>query len=144
MYQESQWIRILFLLSDTSAWLAAQQKDLFKQLQLPGAKQLFRNNYYLSAPAFAHIVERHYHQMVRHPLAAKFTIPIPDILHWIKEAATQNVQLLPTTGNYYRSLNTQTNIGYDCNGAPATVITVITTPAGLIQTAFPGIIGWQQ
>jgi hypothetical protein len=140
MYQETQWIQRLFLLSDTSAWLNVQQKHLFDQLQVPGAKHLFRGNYYLSVASFAHIIERHYHQVARHPQAAKFTIPIPAILHCIKEAARQPVQQLTTTGNCYRSLDTNTDIGFDNAGKRTATVTVITTGGGLIQTAFPGII----
>ena len=140
MYQETQWIQTLFLLSDTSAWLAAQQKDLFNQLQVPGVKQLFLGNYYLSVAAFAHIIERHYHQVARHPQAAKFTISISAILYWIKEAASQPVQPLSTTGNCYRSLDTNTAIGWDKAGKSTATITVITTGGGLIQTAFPGML----
>ncbi len=139
MFNESAYIRLLFLLSDTHGWLQTMEQQLLEQLPLEGSKKkLFKQNYLLTVPAMAHIVERHYYKIQRHPDAGKFTITLPDILYWIKQAATQAMQQVPDSPNLYRWLDTQIIIGFDKQGINTSIITVITSPCGYIKTAFPG------
>ena len=139
MYNEASYIKLLFLLSDTHAWLKDMENGLLQQLPLEGSrKNLFRKSYFLTVTAMAHIVERHYHKIQRHPGTGKFTIELPDILHWIREAKTAEPGLIQTTHNFHRWLDTQQTIGFDKHGVSTTIITVITTADGMIKTAFPG------
>jgi len=139
MFNESSYIRLLFLLSDTHEWLESMEYGLLEQLPMQGSKKnLFRKTYFLTVPAMAHIVERHYHKVQRHPETGKFTIGLQDILHWIREAKTAEPQLIPSTQNFFRWLDTHEMIGFDNDGISTSIITVITTPGGRIQTAFPG------
>jgi hypothetical protein len=114
------------------------EKDVLYQLPLPDKCKLFRKTYYLSASALAHILERHYFKISRHPACGKFTIDIPAIVHWIKE--TFFSEPLPIQGslNFRRSIDTNTLIGFDKEGQQTTFITVITEPGGAVKTAFPG------
>lgn len=138
MYNESEWLKLLFMLSDMQAWINQMEKDLL--MQVPGfdKKKLFRPTYYISASSFAHIIERHYHKIVRHMGVGKFIIPVPDILYWLRLAAQQASLPIPGSLNFYRELDTQTQIGFDKNGNYTSVVTVITDARGCIKTAFPG------
>ncbi|HLP36125.1 hypothetical protein [Lacibacter sp.] len=134
---EHEFIKLLFLLSDTQQWLTQMSHDLLAQL--PNSSRLKQKTYYLSITAFAHIIERHYYRIERHPGTGKFCIPIHDILQHIKEAKDEAPQPVHGTLNLARTKNTGTIIGHERTGTPTTHITVITCPAGNIITAFPGL-----
>lgn len=134
---ELEFIKLLFLLSDTQQWLTQMSHDLFTQM--PNTSRLKQKTYYLSVTAFAHIIERHYYRIERHPGTGKFSIPIHDIIHHIREAKEEQSHPLPGTLNSYRTKNTGTIIGHERTGTPTSIITVITCPAGTIITAFPGL-----
>ncbi len=136
-FNEPHFIKLLFLLSDTQQWLTHMSHDLLSQL--PNSSRLKQKNYYLSITAFAHIIERHYYRIERHPGTGKFCIPIPDILQHIKETKDESPKPVHGTLNYARTKNTGTIIGHERTGTPTTHITVITCPAGNIITAFPGM-----
>jgi len=137
-FDESEWLRLLFMLSDTQTWLNEMEKDLFMKLPLGEKKKLFRKTYYINAQSFAHIIERHYHKIARHIGAGKFIVSVPDILYWLRTAADQPATPLIGTVNFIRELNTGTEIGFDKSGNMTTIITVITDAAGSIKTAFHG------
>ena len=139
-FNEPQFIKLIFLLSDTQTWLEELEKTAFSQLPLPEKKKLFKQNYYLTASALAHIIERHYYKINRHPEAGKFHIELLDILHYIREAKTSTTIPVPGCNNMQRIIQTNQPIGFDQNGQPASSITIITDEAGNIITAFPGII----
>jgi len=67
LFNEAEWLRLLFLISDTVAWIQEMEKSLM--YQLPGAdkSKLFRKTYYLPACSPAHIPEKHYYKIARHP-----------------------------------------------------------------------------
>jgi hypothetical protein len=136
-YQEQEFIKLLFLLSDTQQWLNEMSHDLFTQL--PNTSKLKQKTYYLSITALAHIIERHYYRIERHPGTGKFCVPIHDIIQHIKEAKEETTHPVSGTLNLYRTKNTGTTIGHERNGNPTTHITVITCPGGNIVTAFPGL-----
>lgn len=137
MYSEQEFIKLLFLLSDTQQWLTQMSHDLFSQL--PNSSRLKQKSYYLSITAFAHIIERHYYRIERHPGTGKFCLSVHDIIQHIKEAKEETTQPVHGTLNYYRTKDTGTIIGHERNGNPTSLITVITCPAGNIITAFPGL-----
>src|SRR6185295_17031631 len=87
-FNEQQWLRLLFLLSDTQVWLDDMAKEFFLRLPLQDKKKFFRKTYYLTISSLAHIVERHYYKINRYPQAGKFHIPLTDLLNYIREAAT--------------------------------------------------------
>ena len=134
---ELEFIKLLFLLSDTQQWLTQMSHDLFTQM--PNTSRLKQKTYYLSVTAFAHIIERHYYRIERHPGTGKFSIPIHDIIHHIREAKEEQPHPLHGTLNFQRTKNTGTIIGHERTGTPTSIITVITCPAGNIITAFPGL-----
>lgn len=136
-YSEQEFIKLLFLLADTQQWLTTMSHDLLAQL--PNSSRLKQKSYYLSIAAFAHIIERHYYRIERHPGTGKFSVPLHDIIQHIKEAKEETTQPVHGTLNYYRTKDTGTIIGHERNGTPTSLITVITCPAGNIITAFPGV-----
>ena len=138
MFNESEWLRLLFMLSDMQEWISRMEKDLLMKVPGNEKKKLFRSTYYITAPSFAHIIERHYHKIARHMETGKFIIPVSVILYWLRLAAQQASLPVPGSLNFYRELDTQTQIGFDKNGNDTSVITVITDPGGCIKTAFPG------
>lgn len=136
-HSEQEFIKLLFLLADTQQWLTTMSHDLLAQL--PNSSRLKQKSYYLSITAFAHIIERHYYRIERHPGTGKFSVPLHDIIQHIKQAKEETTQPVHGTLNYYRTKDTGTIIGHERNGTPTSLITVITCPAGNIITAFPGV-----
>ncbi|PVD52048.1 hypothetical protein DC498_11705 [Terrimonas sp.] len=139
-FNETQWLQALFLLADTQSWLQQLQEGLIWQLPVKHRKKLLRKGSYLSSKALAHILERHYYKVPRHPLTGKFTIPIPQIVACIRDACQQPPQLIPCSPHLQRVLDTGTPLGHDTSGNTVTTITVITSTGGEIITAFPGIL----
>jgi hypothetical protein len=138
MFNEQEWIKLLFLLSDTQQWLNDMSNELFLQIPIENKKKFLRRSYRLTATSFAHIIERHYYKIPRHPEAGKFHIPIPDILNHIREAAAIPTTSMPGNQNLLRVLETGHTIGFDRIGQSTTIISIITDTAGNILTAFPG------
>ena len=139
-FNEAQWLRILFLIADTEQWLQQLHKDIFYQLPLKQHKKLLRNNWYLSASVLAHILERHYAPMARHPGAGKFTISVELIVFIIKEAFAAEAKPVPQSCYYQRVWDAGSIVGYNVAGSATQVVTVIADAAGRIITAFPGVI----
>ena len=140
LFDEEQWLKFVFFLGDTSKWIDEQQRLLFQLAPVEGTKKLHRKTFYLTAAAFAHIIERHYYKIQRHPCTAKFTIPVVDILACLRDSSSLATESLKGTINLQRILDTNRIIGYDRSGHNTSVITVITDPGGRIITAFPGHI----
>lgn len=139
-FNESQWLKLLFLLADTQAWIDDMAKENFLQLPVTDKKKCFRKTYWLSATALAHIIERHYYKMNRHPQAGKFHIPVVEIVQLIRDASPLPATPVAGSLNFQRSLHTTNTIGYDKEGNPATAISILTDPGGRIITAFPGLL----
>lgn len=137
-FNESQWLKMLFLLADTQAWIDDMCKQAMAILPATGKKQLQRQGYYLTITALAHIAEKHYHAVARHPHASKFHIPITEIVQYIKEAGNLEPQPISGQNNYYRTLQADKIIGQNTDGIPTNTITIITNSSGNIITAFPG------
>ena len=137
-FDEAEWLKMLFLISDTQQWLDEMEKKIFYQLPLREKRKLFRPDYFLDATTLTHILERHYYKLGRHPGTSKFTIAVADIVHWIKEAYNQVTSPSPGTLSHQRCIDTGQMIGHDRYGQPTTLLTVITDDTGAIKTAFPG------
>jgi hypothetical protein len=137
-FNEGEWLRLLFLMNDTHAWLQDMERSLLYQLLIDDKSKLLRKTYYLSVTSLAHLPEKHYYKISRHPGCSKFTISVFDMVHWIREAF--HTDAVPVTGslNYRRCLDTGTVTGFTKEGADTTLITVITEPGGEVKTAFPG------
>lgn len=136
-FNEAEWIRMLFLLSDTQHWLESMCRNCL--LQLPGdKKKVFRQDYYLTVQAFAHILERHYYKINRHPQVGKFNVPVAEILDLIRNCYAAVSQPVYNSCNNYRWMDTGAGIGFNKQGDLTSVITVITAHDGKIITAFPG------
>lgn len=143
-FNEPEWLRLLFLLSDTQTWLDDMARKAFSQVPVTDKRKFLRKTYYLSLPVLAHILERHYFRINRYPNAGKFTIPVAEILHYIREAFAAPASPLPGCLNFQRVLDTGKNIGFDKSGLPVQVITILTDAAGKIITAFPGFYNLQE
>ncbi|MBO9618539.1 MAG: hypothetical protein J7539_05825 [Niabella sp.] len=138
-FNEPQWLQVLFLLADTQTWLQQLQEGLIWQLPVKNRKRLLRKSWYLSAAALAHILERHYYKVPRHPLASKFTISIPAIVAAIRDAYQQPPMPLQDSTLLQRVWDMGAPVGYDATGRMVSIITVITDASGEIITAFPGV-----
>jgi hypothetical protein len=138
-FDEEAWIRLIFLLSDTQDWLTEMVSGAVMQVPMKNRKRLFRKTYYISISALAHILERHYHKVRRHPDTSKFTIPIPEILSYLRDISAEPGIPIAGSLDFRRTVNVNKVIGYDRNNSPTTHITVLTDTGGRITTAFPGI-----
>jgi hypothetical protein len=137
-FNEYEWLKMLFMLSDMQTWLSEMEKDLFMRQPSVKKKKLFQKTYYLTASSFAHIIERHYYKIPRHIGAAKFTITLPEILDWLRTAFQETAFRPPGSSNYIRELDAGSDIGFDRSGNNTSILTVITDAGGKIITAFPG------
>jgi hypothetical protein len=137
---KDQWLNILFLISDTQTWLDEMQARLIYQLPVKNKKRLLRKSHYLTAPALAHILERHYFKIPRYPNAGKFIIPIAAIVSYIRDAANQPAESMPNSDNLQRIIDAGQHIGFDQQGHATNTITVVSDAGGRIITAFPGTL----
>lgn len=137
-FNETEWLRLLFLLNDTHAWMQEMERSLLYQLPLDCKSRLVRKTYYLSVTSLAHLLEKHYYKISRHPGCSKFTIGIPEIVHHIREAFHAETSPACSSLNFQRIMDTGAVIGITKEGVETTFITVITDPAGGVVTAFPG------
>ena len=139
-FQEEQWINTLFLLSDTQGWIREQQTMLLSLVPLPGMKKFGRHQFHLTVTALAHILERHYFKILRHPNTGKFTISVVEILACIRDAAPETPVPIQGSPNEQRVVDTGRTIGFDQSAVPTSMLTVITDRGGKIITAFPGTL----
>ena len=137
-FNEYEWLRLLFLLNDTQNWLNELINGAVMQVPMKDRKKLFRKTYYISISALAHILERHYYKIPRHPATSKFTVPVTEILSHLRDAFMGSVAPIPGSLNFQRAVDVGRIIGFDRNRLPTTCITVITDSGGRIITAFPG------
>jgi hypothetical protein len=109
---------------------------------LPGAPEgseiLFRKSYYISVTALAHMLERHYYTIPRHPAASKFTVPLIELLSYLRDASTEPASPIPGTLHFKRTLMLDKTIGIDLDHVPTCLLTILTDAGGRIVTAFPG------
>jgi len=96
-YNEEQWIKTVFLLSDIQGWLQEGERSLFYGLSIGCKKKLFRPSYCLGCRAMAHILERDYYKISRHPNCSKFTVPVAYIVSYIRQAAPQTTTSVPNS-----------------------------------------------
>jgi len=138
MFNESEWLKLVFLLADTQSWLNDLVKEAVYRLPLAGNKKFMNKTYYFRIKAMAHILERHYYKINRYPHAGKFHIPVIEIIDHIREAYIIPPLSLTGTLNYYRVKEIDQNIGFDKTGQSTNIITILTDAGGNIITAFPG------
>jgi hypothetical protein len=136
-FNEDQWLNTLFLIQ---TWLDEIHAKLMYQLPVKNKKKLLRKAHFLTAPALAHILERHYHKIHRYPQAGKFTIPIADILSLMRDTVNQPAVPASGTHNLLRTTDTGRHIGFDHHGKPTAIISVLSDAGGKIITAFPGVL----
>lgn len=137
-FNEGEWLKLLFLISDTQDWLNNLAYGAMLQIPIRDRRQLFRKTYYLSATALTHIVERHYYKIMRYPATSKFTIPLTEILSHLREACNAPIIPVPGSMNFQRTIDTGNIIGFDRDNLPSSFITIVTDGGGRIATAFPG------
>jgi hypothetical protein len=138
-FNEEAWLKLIFLLSDTQDWLNEMVSGVVMQLPMNNKKRLFRKTYYITISSLAHILERHYYKIPRHPDCGKFTIPVPEILSHLRDISSEPGTPIPGSLDSQRTANVNKTVGFDRNGLPTTYISVLTDSGGRITTAFPGI-----
>ena len=141
MFNEQDWLKLVFLLNDTQNWIDEMCRETLYQLPVNEKRKFRRKSYYLTIPALAHILEKHYNKIARYPQAAKFTITVVEILNFIRDAYSVQAGPVPGCSNYQRIVDAGMHIGYDRNGLSVQILTIITDPGGKIVTAFPGLAG---
>jgi hypothetical protein len=137
-FNEDAWIKLILLLSDTQDWLNELVTVAVMQVPLKNKKRLLRRTYYLSISSLAHILERHYYKILRHPETSKFTISVPEILSYLRDVSAQPGTPIAGSLDFRRTVDVRKVIGFDRNQLPTSYITVLTDSGGRIITAFPG------
>lgn len=138
-FNEEAWIKLIFLLSDTQDWLNELANGALMQVPMKNRKRLLRKTYYLPLASLAHILERHHIKVPRHPGTGKFTIPVPEILSYLRDISAEPGTPLAGSLDFRRTVNVGKVVGFDQDQLPTTYITVLTDAGGRILTAFPGI-----
>src|SRR6185312_5217654 len=138
-FNEEAWIKLIFLLSDTQDWLNELANGALMQVPMKNRKRLLRKTYYLPLPSLAHILERHHYKIPRHPGTSKFTIPVPEILSFLRNVSEEPGTQVAGSLDFKRTVNVGKIVGFDRDQLPTTYITVLTDSGGRITTAFPGI-----
>ena len=138
-FNEEAWIKLIFLLSDTQDWLNQLASGALMQVPMKNRKRLLRKTYYLPLASLAHILERHHIKIPRHPGTGKFTIPVPEILSYLRDISAEPGIPLAGSLDFRRTVNVGMIVGFDQDQLPTTYITVLTDAGGRIMTAFPGI-----
>ena len=138
-FNEEGWLKLIFLLSDTQDWLNELVSNAIMQVPMKSRKRLFRKNYYITISSLAHILERHYYKIPRHPESSKFTIPVPEILSHLRDISAEPGTPTPGSLDMQRTVNVNKTIGFDRHQLPTSNITVLTDSGGRIITAFPGL-----
>jgi hypothetical protein len=138
-FNEDEWLKLIFLLSDTQDWLNELVSSAIMQVPMKSRKRLFRKNYYITISSLAHILERHYYKIPRHPESSKFTIPVPEILSHLRDISAEPGTPTPGSFDMQRTVNVNKIVGFDRNQLPTSYITVLTDSGGRIITAFPGL-----
>lgn len=137
-FNEAAWLKLVFLLADTQAWVDDLAKEALRRIPIPDKKKFLRKSYYLSISTLAHIPERHYYKINRYPHAGKFHISPIEILHQIREAYSIQPASLKGSQNFYRIKEASKPVGFDKYGQPTNIITILTDAGGRIITAYPG------
>jgi len=138
-FNEEAWIKLIFLLSDTQDWLNELANGALMQVPMKNRKRLLRKTYYLPLSSLAHILERHHFKIPRHPGTSKFTIPVPEILSFLRDISEEPGTPVAGSLDFKRTVNVSKIVGFDRDQLPTTYITVRTDSGGRILTAFPGI-----
>ena len=138
LFNEDEWIKTLFLLSDTQEWINEVSKATIYQIPTGDKRKLFRKTYYITITGLAHLLERHYYKISRHPQTGKFTIPIPEILCFLRDAYNEQQCQISGSLSFKRIIEVGKTIGFDKYGNHTNKITIVTDSAGQIKTAFPG------
>jgi len=136
-FNEEEWLRLVFLLSDTQAWLSELSASAIMQLPVRNKKKFLRKTYYLTVSSLAHMLERHYYKVPRYPATAKFTIPVAEILTHIRNAFNQSQIVIEGSTNTLRLIQTEQVIGFNRHQLPSKSIEIITDGGGKILTAYP-------
>jgi hypothetical protein len=138
-FNEEAWIKLIFLLSDTQDWLNQPASGALMQVPMKNRKRLMRKTYYLPLSSLAHILEPHHIKIRRHPGTGKFTIPVPEILSFLRDISAEPGTSLAGSLDFRRTVKVGKIVGFDQDQLPTTYITVLTDAGGRILTAFPGI-----
>jgi hypothetical protein len=138
-FNEEAWIKLIFLLSDTQDWLNELANGALMQVPMKNRKRLLRKTYYLPLSSLAHILERHHFKIPRHPGTSKFTIPVPEILSFLRDISEEPGTPVAGSLDFKRTVNVSKIVGFDRDQLPTTYISVLTDSGGRILTAFPGI-----
>jgi len=138
-FNEEAWIKLIFLLSDTQDWLNELANGAVMQVPMKNRKRLLRKTYYLTVSSLAHILERHFYKIPRHPETGKFTISVPEILSYLRDISAEPGTSIAGSLNFRRTVNVGKIVGFDQDQLPTAFITVLTDSGGRILTAFPGI-----
>jgi len=138
-FNEEAWVKLIFLLSDTQDWLNELANGAVMQVPIKNKKRFLRKTYYLTVSSLAHILERHFYKIPRHPETSKFTIPVPEILSYLRDISAEPGIPIAGSLDLRRVVNVGKVIGFDRDQLPTTYISVLTDSGGRITTAFPGI-----
>ena len=115
-FNETEWMKMLFLIVDTQAWMDEIEKGIICMVPIENKKKLFKKSYRLTASALAHILERHYYKIPRHPEASKFTIPVHEILYCIREAGSIIPTAISGCWDFERIIDATGPVGFNING----------------------------
>ncbi len=139
-FNEVEWMRLVFLLADTQDRLNELSYQTLRLIPVKGHKRLQYRSCYLSITALAHILQRHYCIQTHQTNTGRFSIPVAEMLAYLRAAHAQTPKPIPDSAHLQRVIHTTRTVGFAANGAASHQITVITDTGGAIVTVFPGLL----
>jgi hypothetical protein len=80
------------------------------------------------------MLECNYYTIPCHPAASKFTVPLIELLSYLRDAFTEPTSPISNTLHFKRTLALDKTIGIDLDYVPTFLLTILTDAGGGIKT----------
>ncbi len=155
-FDDASWLRMIYLISETQAWLNQLETYSFHRLPFTGRHRLTQQGFRLSATVLARVADRCTHAK-QPPKPGWFSVPVMELLPLLIRLNSARPERLDprgkgnersradddprTDGNalFTRTLDTAGIIGMDRRGLATSMLTVIQDSSGRILAVLPGM-----
>ncbi len=136
-FDEEMFIKAILSLSKMRYGLNIMSRTLIRQIPDPDGPYIYPPSYNLTAYSLEHILSRHYDPVKKRLSKSKFTIPLLEVIHLIRQAFQMPAEPEPRVCYLVRTMDAGRIIGLDQRGNSCSHFKVITDSTGSIKTAYP-------
>ncbi len=136
-FDEEMFVKEILYLSKMRYGLNILARNLVRQIPDPDGPYVYPQSYNLTAYSLEHILRRHYDPVKKHTGKSKFTIPLLEITHLIRQAFPMPAEPELRVCFLVRTMDAGRIIGLDQRGNGCSHFKVITDSTGSIKTAYP-------